>query len=271
MNAAGSFRCGALFFCLLSAGCQTAQHGGDPDADAAEGAEAEAALETEESADRQVVDADLVAPEEEIWFSDAGNEVGSDTGPRISMRDDDGKWEVLSGESGERSAALAPWVETAPPFIPGAPPEADFQRVFWEENPRKARWKARDENRYLFFAFLSTELGNASSRFQQDLFASQTFHDLARQRMVLTYLDYPRAFGIQPDEILRERYYDSFKEHLNIHGFPSAVLLDPGGNVVCRFRGYSKRRSIAAMVAELQDAIGPAGGSNGSGAENAAE
>lgn len=281
MNAAGGFRFVALLCWALSAGCQTGKHGGDPAGKAAGNGETGSESDIEGPVDSAIVDAEFETWGEETGLPESASQPERESGPRISVRGDDGEWEVLSDDGGASlpSASLPSWVDrsstslgsAAPAFVPGAPPPPDFERIPWEENPRKARWQARDENRYLFFAFLSTELGNASARLQQDLFASQSFHDLAREHLVLTYLDYPRAFGIQSDEILRERYYRSFKDYLNIHGFPSAVLLDPGGNVICRFSGYSKRRSVAAMVSEMQDAIGRAGRSRTAGLKKAAE
>ena len=111
-------------------------------------------------------------------------------------------------------------------------PEEKFDEAHWDKNPSRAISKAKALNRPLLIMFSALEWNETSHALINEVFQTKEFNDFANEHLILTYLDYPQSKLDTPD-ILR-----SMRDHYNIRGFPSVLLLNSRGKEVHRIRGF---------------------------------
>jgi hypothetical protein len=110
----------------------------------------------------------------------------------------------------------------------------------------------------LLVLFTGLEWSENARLLGEEVFLSKSFNALAREHLVLLFLDFPQNPGEAPEALRR------FKEHYRVSGFPSVLLLSPDGTVLHRQPGYRPGRAqdyfeeLRAAVLAARTAPGPA-------------
>ena len=119
-------------------------------------------------------------------------------------------------------------------------PERDYSKIdyaTWESNPRDAMRRAIALDRPLLILLTAPSWSENSQKFNHEVVLSQTFNDFVRDKLVLSFLDYPQRITNAPDSMRK------FKERYQVRGYPTILLLDHEGRELWRRTGYSPGRA----------------------------
>lgn len=117
----------------------------------------------------------------------------------------------------------------------GKLPDRDYSTikfVGWERHPGKAMREAREKDRPLLVLFTALAWSDNAKKLGDEVFLSRTFNDFAREKLVMTFLDYPQSISSAPEsmQMMKERY--------RVTGYPTILLLDHKGKEIWRKSGY---------------------------------
>jgi len=164
---------------------------------------------------------------------DSDSDSDSDSDPFSFLPDD------MTPDASEASESARPALST-----PDRP--EDFAR--WERHPVRARDKARALKRPLLVLFTGLAWSENARLLGEEVFLSKSFNALAREHLVLLFLDFPQNPGAAPEALQR------FKEHYRVSGIPSILLLSTDGTVLHRQSGYPPGKA-QDYFAELRAAV----------------
>lgn len=140
----------------------------------------------------------------------------------------------------------------------------------WESSDTIARRRASREGKPLLIWFTDSQSSPMCKALNEELFNKSEFEQWAGEKLVRLRIDAnERAAASDPDLSLDEKmtketdvrnYVINLKKRYKVLGHPTLILLNPGGEVVGRYRGYRrgdadftwgliKQGEIAAMTA----------------------
>ncbi len=125
----------------------------------------------------------------------------------------------------------------------------DPESAIWEVNPHYAFALAQRLQRPLLLLF--TAQWNAKCvKLSEEVFATKSFNELAKEHAVICYLDYPRNQTDAPPAL--RRWKDQFK----VAGFPNLLIFNPEGEVVQDLTGYTTGKPVTYFN-ELKEVVMP--------------
>ncbi len=113
----------------------------------------------------------------------------------------------------------------------------DPDSAWWEINPSFAFARSQLLQRPLLLLFTG-EWNSRAVALSDEVFASKSFSDLAKERLVVCYLKYPR--NITEASAANRRLKEKFK----VRGYPNVLLFHPNGELVSGIRGYRTGRPV---------------------------
>lgn len=148
------------------------------------------------------------------------------------------------GEEMARSYTLEDYAPQRVPVLMDDPDSA-----IWEVNPHYAFALAQRLQRPLLLLF--TARWNAKSlKLSEEVFATKSFNDLAKNEVVICYLDYPRNITDAPPALRR------WKEQFKVLGYPNLLVFDPDGKVVRDLTGYTTGKPVSYFN-QLKEVVMP--------------
>ncbi|HEY1764069.1 MAG TPA: thioredoxin family protein [Opitutaceae bacterium] len=118
-----------------------------------------------------------------------------------------------------------------------ASPTAYDGPAVWQTDFKAALEQAQSLNRHVLVLYTGSDWCSWCHRMEAEVYSQPEFARYAHDKLVLLKLDYPRHTPQAEDlhnqnGVLLQRY--------NVHGFPTALLVDANGAVVIRFDGYQE-------------------------------
>jgi thioredoxin-related protein len=108
----------------------------------------------------------------------------------------------------------------------------------WHSDFRKAKEKAKEENKYILLNFSGSDWCTPCIRTKREIFDKEPFSRFADSNLVLVNADFPR---LRRNELTKAqtKENEALAEQYNKEGaFPLTVLLDANGMVVKEWKGY---------------------------------
>ena len=122
----------------------------------------------------------------------------------------------------------------------------------WETDFPKAAESAQASNRYMLLDFSGSDWCGWCIKLDNEVFSRNDFEKYAKQELVCVLLDFPRGKSLKKS--LAEQNKELAAKY-KVSGFPTVVVLDPGGDVVAR-TGY-REGGAKEYVRYLQGVIDP--------------
>ncbi len=113
----------------------------------------------------------------------------------------------------------------------------DPDSAWWEVNPSFAFARSQLLQRPLLLLFTG-EWNSRAVALSDEVFASNSFSELAKDRLVVCYLKYPR------NVTEASRANRRLKEKFKVRGYPNVLLFHPNGELVSGIRGYRTGRPV---------------------------
>ncbi len=190
-----------------------------------------------------------------------------------SSNADQGTPVVAGGNMGAAQQTLSPLftpsediVYTDPDNPEAAIPElttllSNNQRGPWEESEKIASQRSVREGKPMLIWFTSSQNSPMCKALSQELFSSHDFGNWAAENLVRLRIDdfvkiTDPNMSIDDAQQLEYRIKDynaKLKKQYKVMGYPSLVMISPGGAVVGRYRGY-KRGDAKFMWGQLKQA-----------------
>ncbi len=122
------------------------------------------------------------------------------------------------------------------PVTPVRPtnPESDAP---WETSPVVALRQARMEMKPMLLLFTAS-WNQLCQSLSTEVYASRSFNEYAKGRLVLCYLNYQRNLTSNSPAM------QEVKERYGVHGYPSLLFFHPDGTVVGELTGYRSGRPV---------------------------
>jgi protein disulfide-isomerase len=107
----------------------------------------------------------------------------------------------------------------------------------WDDDYEKSLAKAKEEKKMVLLDFTGSDWCGWCIKLDKEVFSKQEFKRLAKEHLVLVELDYPHGKRLvkrtaEQNEALKEKY--------SVTAYPTLILLDPAGEEVNRWGGYSE-------------------------------
>lgn len=113
----------------------------------------------------------------------------------------------------------------------------DPESAIWEVNPHYAFALAQRLQRPLLLLF-TAQWNPRCVKLSEEVFASKSFNELAKNDVVICYLDYPINRSDAPPALRR------WKDQFSVSGYPSLLVFDPDGKVVREMTGYKEGKPV---------------------------
>jgi thioredoxin-related protein len=124
----------------------------------------------------------------------------------------------------------------------------------WGNNLQQAKQVATTEHKLILLNFSGSDWCGPCMRMHKEIFASDSFQQLAKTNLVLINADFPRQKKNQLAKA-QQQLNDQMAEAYNKNGaFPLTVLLTADGRVLKSWEGFPKQ-GAAGFMDELRQAI----------------
>ena len=104
----------------------------------------------------------------------------------------------------------------------------------WETDFKKASAKAKAEGKYMLLDFSGSDWCGWCIKLDNEVFSKTEFKTYAKENLVLVLLDFPRRTPLSAE---LKKQNDELAKKFDIQGFPTVIVLDPGGKPVAK-TGY---------------------------------
>lgn len=126
-----------------------------------------------------------------------------------------------------------------------------FSLAEWLNDFEYAKEKARESNHMIILNFSGSDWCAPCIKMRKEIFETQQFQEFADTNLVLIRADFPRTKKNQLDAKQRQ-HNERLAEQYNPKGqFPLTLLLDPDGNVLREWNGYSNM-TVDAFIDEVR-------------------
>ncbi|NNE94378.1 MAG: hypothetical protein HKN23_22235 [Verrucomicrobiales bacterium] len=113
----------------------------------------------------------------------------------------------------------------------------DPESAWWEINPRYAFLRAQREQKPLLLLF-TADWNTQALRLSEEVFATKSFNEYVKEKLVICYLNYPRNITDAPDSMR------NVKKKFKIKGYPNVLIFNPEGEVETHVTGYRTGRPV---------------------------
>ena len=124
---------------------------------------------------------------------------------------------------------------------------AQASKPGWETDAAKSLEKAKSEKKMVLMDFTGSDWCPWCVKMDKEVFSTPEFVAYAKENLVLLELDYPHRKLQSP--ALKEQN-QTLKQQYGVQGFPTLVVLGPGGNRLREFGGY-QAGGAQAFIAQL--------------------
>ena len=134
-------------------------------------------------------------------------------------------------------------------------PEELTPEEFWITNIKKAKEKARTENKNILLNFTGSDWCGWCVKLEKDVFEKSKFKKYAQNKLVMVKLDYPRK-DKQSTQIKKQN--KKLKSEYKIAGYPNILLITPQGKVLGKITGYPKEvqnEGLNAYIERIENII----------------
>ena len=118
----------------------------------------------------------------------------------------------------------------------------------WDENYAKALEQAAKEKKMVLLDFTGSDWCGWCVKLDEEVFSKSDFKKLAREKLVLVELDYPRGKRLRKD---LQKQNEELKTKFKVSGYPTIVLVDAKGKEQARWGGY-KAELLEELKAKLE-------------------
>jgi protein disulfide-isomerase len=120
----------------------------------------------------------------------------------------------------------------------------------WQTDYAKALEIAKAQNKKVLLDFTGSDWCGPCIQLNRRAFSRPEFRAYADKNLVLVEVDYPQGKR-QSAELVKQNEKLSKQYGIDEKGFPTVVLLDPGGKVVREFTGYDGE-TAAELIAWIE-------------------
>jgi protein disulfide-isomerase len=120
----------------------------------------------------------------------------------------------------------------------------------WQTDYAKALETAKAQNKKVLLDFTGSDWCGPCIQLNRRAFSRPEFRAYADKNLVLVEVDYPQGKR-QSAELVKQNEKLSKQYGIDEKGFPTVVLLDPGGKVVREFTGYDGE-TAADLIAWIE-------------------
>ena len=121
---------------------------------------------------------------------------------------------------------------------------ARAEELTWQTDFVQASKDAAKEHKYILLDFTGSDWCPWCIKMDKEVFSQAEFSNFAAQNLILVKLDFPREAKQSAAE--KKQNADLAKKY-GIEGFPTYILLDPGGKEVRRQIGYLQGGATAVI------------------------
>ena len=126
-------------------------------------------------------------------------------------------------------------------------PAADLT---WLTSVPDAQAQAKKENKLVLLDFTGSDWCAVCKQLEANVFSKKEFADYANKNLVLVEVDFPAQKKL---DAALAKANDALKDKYKIRGYPTLILLKPGGSVVWKQEG-DVEGGPAGMIAKLDEA-----------------
>ncbi len=107
----------------------------------------------------------------------------------------------------------------------------------WNTNLEKGIQTENQENKYVFALFTGSDWCPPCKKLEHDVFETEQFKNLSKEKMVMVVFDFPRK---AENQLSAEQaaYNNNAAQKYFIEGFPTVIIFDKNGNELKRWVGY---------------------------------
>ena len=129
--------------------------------------------------------------------------------------------------------------------------------LFWQLNAAESTWltdlpkaeaQAKAQNKIVLLDFTGSDWCGWCIKFKKEVLDTPEFQGYADKNVVLVEVDYPNKKE-QSDDLKKANA--ALKDHYDVQGFPTLVVLDKNGKEIGRQVGYSEG-GPQAFIAKLE-------------------
>jgi protein disulfide-isomerase len=120
----------------------------------------------------------------------------------------------------------------------------------WQTDYAKALETAKTENKRVLLDFTGSDWCGPCIQLNKRVFSRPEFRAYAEKNLVLVEIDYPQGKRQSP-ELVKQNERLAKQYGIDEKGYPTIVLLDPGGKVFREFTGYDGE-TPADMIAWIE-------------------
>ncbi len=106
----------------------------------------------------------------------------------------------------------------------------------WETDFAEAAESAKAGNRYLLLDFTGSDWCGFCIKLNNEVFEKKPFKQYAEENLVCVIVDFPNQRSLKSS---LKKQNDSMKAQYGVKGFPTVIVLAPGGDVVMQKVGYT--------------------------------
>lgn len=121
--------------------------------------------------------------------------------------------------------------------VPKTSPSSPDAPAAWQTDFRSALAQAQTLNRHVLVLYTGSDWCAWCQKMESEVYSQSEFARYAHDKLVLLKLDYPRHTS-QAEDVRNQNV--ALMQKYNVHGFPTALLVDGNGTVVVRFDGYQE-------------------------------
>lgn len=119
----------------------------------------------------------------------------------------------------------------------------------WTTNFAKALRTAAAMKRSVLMDFTGSDWCPWCVKLEQDVFEKPEFKEFARKNLVLVKVDFPRKTQL-PEDVARQN--EELQAKYGITGFPSALVVNPKGEVIGSRMGYYQGDPLKTFLGEVE-------------------
>jgi thioredoxin-related protein len=126
--------------------------------------------------------------------------------------------------------------------------------VEWLADFEKAKAAATESNKYILLNFSGSDWCAPCIKLKKEVFTSEAFNTIARERLILLGADFPRS---KKNQLSKEQinHNEKLAEKYNPNGkFPLTLLLDKNGQIMKEWDGYVSG-SEAKFMSDLKQTL----------------
>jgi thiol-disulfide isomerase/thioredoxin len=124
--------------------------------------------------------------------------------------------------------------------------------AFWTDNYAGAMETARAENKNVLLDFTGSDWCQYCMALDREVLNTPRFKAWAAEHVVLVKVDFPDSL---PQSGTVKAQNAQLKRQYPFDGYPTILIVDPSGKVLCRKYGYTPGRGPDAYIASLESSI----------------